>query len=96
MWAQNWQNILDITVPYPNRPFIDVSQNMRQQGYTPSQIYRTAENFYRSLGFEPLPISFQIRSMLAKPRNRKVVCSASAWDFCNGVDYRLSKFTFII
>jgi len=33
-----------------------------------------------SLGFDPLPKTFWERSMLVKPRDREVVCHASASD----------------
>jgi peptidyl-dipeptidase A len=41
------------------------------------------ENFFKSLGFAPLPQTFWERSLFTKPRDRDVVCHASAWD----VDY---------
>ena len=41
---------------------------------------RYAERFFSSLGFDPLPASFWGRSMFVRPRDREVVCHASAWD----------------
>lgn len=38
------------------------------------------ENFFTSLGFAPLPQSFWERSQFVHPRDREVVCHASAWD----------------
>ena len=38
------------------------------------------ENFFKSLGFAPLPQTFWERSLFMKPRDRDVVCHASAWD----------------
>ncbi len=38
-----------------------------------------AEGFFKSLGFEPLPSTFWERSLFTKPRDRDVVCHASAW-----------------
>lgn len=32
MWAQSWTNILDITVPYPGKNFLDVTPRMLEQG----------------------------------------------------------------
>jgi peptidyl-dipeptidase A len=40
---------------------------------------RLAEGFYTSLGMPALPESFYTDSMLVKPRDRDVVCHASAW-----------------
>lgn len=88
MWGQNWLNLLDITVPYPQRPTIDVTQAMRNQGYDPIKMFKTAQEFFTSIGFDPLPITFWLGSMFEKPFDREVICHASAWDFCNGIDYR--------
>jgi peptidyl-dipeptidase A len=41
---------------------------------------RYGERFFTSLGFAPLPASFWERSLFTKPRDREVVCHASAWD----------------
>ena len=41
------------------------------------------ERFFMSLGFSPLPQTFWERSMFTQPRDRDVVCHASAWD----IDY---------
>jgi peptidyl-dipeptidase A len=40
---------------------------------------RLAEGFYTSLGMPALPDHFYTDSMLIKPRDRNVVCHASAW-----------------
>jgi peptidyl-dipeptidase A len=47
------------------------------------------ERFYTSIGFAPLPDSFWKRSQFAKPRDREVVCHASAWDVDNVNDLRV-------
>ena len=51
-------------------------------------MYRVAEEFFQSIGMEPMPASFWTNSMLEKPEGREVVCHASAWDFNNGTDFR--------
>jgi peptidyl-dipeptidase A len=38
------------------------------------------ENFFKSLGFAPLPKTFWERSQFVHPRDAEVVCHASAWD----------------
>jgi peptidyl-dipeptidase A len=50
---------------------------------------RAAENFYTSLGFAPLPPTFWTRSLFVKPKDREVVCHASAWDVDNKDDLRI-------
>ncbi len=47
------------------------------------------EGFFTSLGFAPLPKTFWERSLFVKPRDRDVVCHASAWDIDNFDDLRL-------
>jgi peptidyl-dipeptidase A len=47
------------------------------------------ERFYVSMGFAPLPETFWQRSQFAKPRDRDVVCHASAWDVDNDLDLRV-------
>jgi peptidyl-dipeptidase A len=44
------------------------------------KMVRTGESFFTSLGFASLPDTFWQRSMFTKPRDREVVCHASAWD----------------
>ena len=50
---------------------------------------RYGEHFFTSLGFAPLPQTFWERSLFVKPRDRDVVCHASAWDVDAVDDLRL-------
>jgi peptidyl-dipeptidase A len=50
---------------------------------------RYGEHFYTSIGFAPLPDTFWQRSQFIKPRDREVVCHASAWDVDNVDDLRI-------
>jgi peptidyl-dipeptidase A len=47
------------------------------------------EEFFTSLGLAPLPKSFWERSMFVHPRDREVVCHASAWDLDSVEDLRV-------
>jgi peptidyl-dipeptidase A len=47
------------------------------------------EDFFKSLGFPPLPATFWERSQFVHPRDREVVCHASAWDVDNVDDLRV-------
>lgn len=47
------------------------------------------ENFFKSLGFAPLPKTFWERSQFVHPRDREVVCHASAWDIDYADDLRV-------
>jgi len=47
------------------------------------------ESFFTSLGFAPLPKTFWERSQFVHPRDREVVCHASAWDIDQVDDLRV-------
>lgn len=56
---------------------------------TINEMVKVAEEFFMSLGMEPLPQKFWDHSIFEKPKdNREINCHASAWDFLNGEDYR--------
>src|SRR4029077_16980705 len=44
---------------------------------------------FTSMGFEKLPATFWDRSLFTKPKDRDVVCHASAWDIDNKDDLRI-------
>jgi peptidyl-dipeptidase A len=50
---------------------------------------KIGEHFFTSLGFAPLPKTFWERSLFVKPRDRDVVCHASAWDIDDQDDLRV-------
>jgi peptidyl-dipeptidase A len=50
---------------------------------------RYGESFFKSLGFAPLPDTFWERSQFVHPRDREVVCHASAWDIDSVDDLRV-------
>lgn len=54
-----------------------------------TKMAQRAEDFYRSLGMPALPATFYERSQLIKPRDRDVVCHASAWDMDYQGDVRI-------
>ena len=89
MWGQTWAPIYDLVAPFPEAPDTDASKELVEQDYSPQDMVRSAEEFYTSLGFEPLPESFWERSQFSKPRDREVQCHASAWGLEGGKDLRL-------
>jgi peptidyl-dipeptidase A len=89
MWAQDWGNLARELVPYRGQPSLDVDAALRAGKWTPERMTRLGEAFFTSLGFEPLPGSFWERSQLVKPRDREVVCHASAWDVTFSSDLRI-------
>jgi peptidyl-dipeptidase A len=80
MWAQDWTNIYPLVAPKGGDPGFDLTERLRANGYDAMKMVRTGESFFTSLGFAPLPDTFWQRSMITKPRDREVVCHASAWD----------------
>ena len=89
MWSQEWNNIYPLLAP-PNadsRP--DVGAALRAKNVDAKGMVRYAEGFFTSLGFEPLPATFWERSLFSKPRDREVVCHASAWDLDFKDDLRI-------
>uniref|UniRef100_G3PQP4 Angiotensin-converting enzyme n=1 Tax=Gasterosteus aculeatus aculeatus TaxID=481459 RepID=G3PQP4_GASAC len=94
MWGRFWTNLYPLSVPYPNKPDIDVSQAMVNQNWTELQIFKEAEKFFKSVGlYEMLP-NFWDNSMLLKPEDgRTAVCHPTAWDMGNKKDFRIKMCT---
>ena len=94
MWAQEWGNIYDVVAPKGSG---DIGYNLedllKAKKYTPERMVKAGEGFYTSLGFAPLPESFWTRSQITRPRDREVVCHASAWDLDNKDDLRIKMCT---
>lgn len=94
MWAQEWGNIYDIVAPKGAGDIgYDLTQLLVAKGYEPVRMVKAGEGFYTSLGLAPLPASFWERSLITKPRDREVVCHASAWDIDNKDDLRIKMCT---
>ncbi|KRO34526.1 MAG: peptidyl-dipeptidase [SAR86 cluster bacterium BACL1 MAG-121105-bin34] len=83
MWGQSWANIYDL-VYTPDNPTadtnIDLTKILEEKDIGEIEMVEIAENFFLSLGFEPLPKTFWERSLFIKPQDHNVVCHASAWD----------------
>ncbi len=90
MWAQEWGDIYDIVAPKGSGDLgFDVGDLLKAKGKTEMDMVKTGEDFFSSLGFSPLPKSFYERSQFLKPRDREVVCHASAWNLDNVDDLRI-------
>ena len=90
MWAQEWGNIYPLVAPEGAGDIgYDLTDLIEQKGLDEIQMVRTGEQFFSSLGFAPLPGTFWERSQFVKPRDREVVCHASAWDVDNVDDLRI-------
>ncbi len=93
MWAQSWSNIYDLVAPPGTEIGYDLTEILEEHDYDPRKMIETAEAFFVSLGFDPLPETFWERSLLEQPADRTVVCHASAWDLDDEEDLRIKMCT---
>ncbi|HEV8240555.1 MAG TPA: M2 family metallopeptidase [Thermoanaerobaculia bacterium] len=85
MWAQEWGNVYDVvSAPVGTGSSVDVTKLLEQHKVDALGMVKIGERFYTSLGFDPLPQTFWKRSLFTQPRDRDVVCHASAWS----IDYQ--------
>ena len=90
MWAQQWGGIYDVVKPKNvTPPGFDLTERLKAKGVDELGMVRYGEGFFSSLGFAKLPETFWTRSMFLKPRDRDVVCHASAWDVDQKDDLRI-------
>jgi peptidyl-dipeptidase A len=89
MWSQTWDNIYPLLQPKSGAAGFDLTKVLEQRKTTPKQMTEYAERFYTSLGMPKLPATFWERSLLTKPRDRDVVCHASAWTIDGQDDVRI-------
>ncbi len=90
-WAQEWGNIYPLVAPSSaaNTKGPDLTEILKDKKVDELGMVHYGENFFKSLGFAPLPQTFWERSLFIKPRDREVVCHASAWSIDFKDDLRL-------
>ena len=93
MWGQSWGNIYDLVAPENAGNGVDITQLLKEKGLNQKEMVEIGESFFTSLGFEPLPDTFWKRSLITKPKDREVVCHASAWDLDDQDDIRIKMCT---
>ncbi len=100
MWSQQWGEIYDLVEPYPGVAEFNVTsalEAMQVEGNNEQdkkmnkavKMVNMAEEFFTSLGLPALPESFYEKSLFLKPRDRDVVCHASAWPMDDKDDVRI-------
>jgi len=89
IWAQDWTHIYDLLDVPGKSGGVDLTPILQEKKIDDLEMVRYGERFFTSLGFDPLPKTFWERSLFTKPRDRDVVCHASAWDINNQEDVRL-------
>ncbi len=89
LWAQDWSNIYPLVAPPRADPGFSLTEILKKRRMPALDMVRAGERFYTSLGFAPLPRTFFERSLLVRPKDREVVCHASAWDIDYADDIRI-------
>ncbi|KAJ3641062.1 hypothetical protein Zmor_027585 [Zophobas morio] len=96
MWAQEWNNIAELVRPFPQASKVDVDAALKQQKYSVVDMFKTSDEFYNSMGLIPMGVwdNTSAGAMIEKPTDgREVLCHDSAWDFCDGHNYRIKMCT---
>jgi peptidyl-dipeptidase A len=89
IWAQDWSNIYDVVAPPEVGAGYSLTDILAARKAGPLDMVRMGERFFTSLGLEALPGTFWQRSLFVRPRDRDVVCHASAWDIDSLSDVRI-------
>ncbi len=89
MWGQEWGNIYPLVAPANADKGYDLTQLLKDHKVDELGMVHDGIGFFSSLGFAPPEQTFWDRSLFTKPRDRDVVCHASAWDIDNLEDVRL-------
>ncbi|CAL8085572.1 unnamed protein product [Orchesella dallaii] len=84
MWAQSWEHLNDLLVPFPNASMFDVSEQLKKRYSQDLKgvkgMFETANEFFVSMGLIDMNVAFGSKALLVKPKEKEVVCHASAWD----------------
>jgi peptidyl-dipeptidase A len=90
IWAQEWGNVYDIVKPADTPKSYDLTEVLKaRKDIDEIGMVKYGEGFFISLGFDPLPKTFWERSLFVQPKDRDVVCHASAWDVDDKDDLRV-------
>ena len=89
MWAQEWGNVYPLVAPKGAARGADLKAALLAKKTTAIDMVKYGERFFTSMGLDPLPQTFWQRSLFVRPRDRDVMCHASAWDITSQGDLRL-------
>lgn len=78
MWAQSWGNLYERIKPFDGSD-LDITSALKRHNYTALKIFQKADSFYQSLGLPSNEMSYTGDSIIEKPKDRLIVCHASAW-----------------
>jgi len=91
MWAQDWTSIIDIVLPEEMYKQSEMDAALRRAGYSVKKMFRLAEEFFTSLGFDKMTADFWRKSVFVRsPLDVTAMdCHASAHDFLADNDFRV-------
>ena len=89
LWQQDWSNVYPLVAPPGDKQAFSLTERLKAKRIDAQEMVRIGERFFTSLGFAPLPKTFWERSLFVKPRDREVVCHASAWNIDYVEDLRI-------
>jgi peptidyl-dipeptidase A len=89
LWAQEWANVYPLVAPGSADQGFDLTKILTDRKTSAIDMTKFGERFFVSLGLAPLPPTFWERSLFVKPRDREVVCHASAWSVDYADDLRI-------
>lgn len=90
MWAQNWEPLLPLLLPTTAFTEAEEATHVLRKRYSSfQQLAEVAQDFFISLGFQPLPPTFWTLSQFVQPTDgRNPVCHGSAVNFYHHQDVR--------
>lgn len=57
-------------------------------------MFQESDRFYKDIGLKSNAMSYTgSLPIIEKPTDRLIICHASAWDFCDGEDFRIKQCT---
>ncbi len=80
IWSQDWSNVYPMVAPAGSDAGYSLTDILKKRNTSAVDMLKIGERFYTSLGFPKLPDTFWKRSLITRPKDRDVVCHASAWD----------------
>jgi len=89
IWAQDWSNVYDLVAPANADAGFSLTDILKRRKMSAIDMVKAGERFYSSIGLAPLPPTFWERSLFVRPKDREVVCHASAWDIDSVNDVRI-------
>jgi peptidyl-dipeptidase A len=89
IWAQDWSNVEDLVAPANADAGYSLTEILKRRKMSAIDMVKAGERFYSSIGLAPMPGTFWERSLFVRPKDREVVCHASAWDIDSVDDLRI-------